>query len=277
MKIIIQEIIKEKKYRLVLLSNLSDEEIKEIKALYDNNMWSSAIDNLANRYIEMKENYKGNIFSLWRDVVNYQIWLNQIKEIVFRQTNNSEIKTDLLYNIWLQMYDSRKNFRNMLSNFAFQYWANIISDNTHLWKLIFESKFHIELINYIIGFSFPSFYQYFEGSEYPPYSKFYLSSNNNNTGNILRNYNVDLNKLFPSVKWEYISINEDDYKIYFTNISQVSIINSDIFKNLDALFPKSSFIESADGEWRKYILDQYVNINFNSKKDRKEFKFPYNS
>ncbi len=277
LKILVQEIIKERKYKIILLTNLSEEETKELKSLYDNIMWSSAIDDLVNRYVEIKEDYTGNIFSLWRNVVYYQIWLDQIKEIVFRQRKNSEIKTDLLFNIWIQMYDSRRNFRRLLGNFSFKYWEERIKNNAQLWKLMSESGNYKTILNYIIGYSFPSFYQYFEGNEHPPYLKFYLASENNSTGNILRNYKVDFNVIFPANRWNYISINEDNFKIYFTTISQVTVNNSDIFKNLDALFPKSGFKNSTDDEWRKYILDNFANTSFESKKYRKEFSFPYNN
>jgi hypothetical protein len=154
-KLRIEELVREKRFRLTLLAPLEEAERRELEGLRGGAEWREAIvrlDLLAShrRWREGQE-----LFGLWREVVQYELWLQRLARLIERQEPKD--KEFRLFDLWRRTYLARREFREGLFAEAFGAAKDRVKNRQKLFALLGDSFGEgARLYRHVAGFSFPA-------------------------------------------------------------------------------------------------------------------------
>lgn len=154
-KLRIEERVREKQYRLTLLAKLEASERKELEAAHGSAEWRTAVERLDLLVSQHPQRLDHRLFDLWREVVQYELWLTRLGQLVERQDPSD--KSFRLFDLWRRTYIARREFREGLFEEALQAARAGVQRHQRLFALLGrEFAGEQQLWNHVVGFSFPA-------------------------------------------------------------------------------------------------------------------------
>jgi uncharacterized protein YegL len=273
LKLHLKEVINEKLYYLTLYDTLNEEEISELKGIFNSKIWYQSIDLLINKYTNINYQQNDNFFSLWREVGFYQVWLNEISRIINENKKGSEIiKSDSIFKLWQNMYHPRKDFREKLIKNAQNILISNLERTFHIWKIIQQSDNKNKLTSHIKNWSFSPIYLTNPHNLYTNYSKLnYLSEQKYLSENLKQFFQKDILTLLNDNRvWQEFDNNYKNY-LLFNHFVVIPVNDNSFLKNIAGI--QGYFIGKDDAIYRKYFLSDFCDRYFKTQKQKKEFKW----
>lgn len=154
-KLRVEEIVREKRYRLTLLAPLVGTERKELDGLPGGAEWREAIARLDLLASRRRQRDGQRLFGLWREVVQYELWLSRLARLIERQEPKD--KEFRLFDLWRRTYLARREFREGLFGEAFDAAKAWVEHRQRLFSLLGDGFGDgATLYGHVAGFSFPA-------------------------------------------------------------------------------------------------------------------------
>ena len=243
------EVIRDKKYILVLLHPLNKEEEEKLLQLDNSKFWNNQVTKLLNQNFNT-EHLKGNLLSQWREIAEYENWLFQINYFVQNQQSNIDIDKTYLFESWKQKYTPRKEFIKLLFTAAEKLLTDNI-DEINLWDILSKIDRN-ELKAYIQGITEPAL-QFRDQDR--NIVRYYISNINNEDMKALHNFDLGLNLLNNYSVSHYKPEHNLNNEIRFISVSAVPINNSSILVDDLKSIANNNLIKEKESE-------EYIDLSF---------------
>lgn len=177
-KLRIEELVRETRYRVTLLAPLDVAERQRLKDALGSAEWHSVIDRLSAFVGQKKPSQAVPLFSLWREVVRYELWLSRLARLV--ETQDPQDKNFRLFDLWRRVYQARREFREGLVDEALRN-ARARVGRTHVLFDVLEQGYAggQVLHDHLARFSLPPLRMHHKTASVPEPSKAIFASDPN--------------------------------------------------------------------------------------------------
>jgi hypothetical protein len=264
-KIRVQEIVREREYRILAVAPLDVDDIKALKALYENAEWSVVIDRLFELSAESLEERQEPVFLRWREIARYKLWLMKLARLVNGQ-DSSEKDLDI-YTIWRRLARSRREFRTALEKIVCTTVELTVADRLAIFSLVAADSYSPggALFEYVEGFSVAPVRLQKLGAAYPgDWSSYFLSGRNANLEGSARPFGVlhkaGWDKTIPRAVPSSVSSGQprelvNDFEVGFVHAVAVPSTH------VEALtIAASKFFELEPDRQQSFLLDDYGSL-----------------